>query len=282
MMRVMAIAIIVLGCAYWGMAADDSVPPSSPPATQPASPLAKELTLDLGNGVTMQFVLIPAGKFTMGSNEPVTEEWRKEAPAHEVTISTPFYMSIYEVTEAQYAQVTGIRPPSTGGERRSRNGVSWYNALDFCEQLTARMGRMALLPSEAQWEYAARAGSTTRFTFGDDPAQLNDYAWTRQNTVDAQGKLIAPNLRIREAGKRKPNAWGLYDMYGNVWEWCSDWYGDYDGKPVADPAGPDSGERRVIRGGSYFYGADRCNSTARHAYYPATSVPGIRVIVLPE
>jgi len=263
------LVLIVFGCTACLSAGEAKAPP-------------KELILNLGNGVGMQLVLIPAGRFTMGSKTPSTKPGQNDGPVHEVTISKPFYLAIHEVTREQYGQVAGGSNEPTDRGRLPQGNFSWFKAMDFCEQLTARTGRTALLPTEAQWEYAARAGSSTRFCFGDDPAMLVEYGWTRANTYDDQGKLKNRTVTIREVGKAKANAWGLYDMYGNHWEWCADWYGDYTAAAAIDPTGAESGKRRIVRGGSYYFDAGRCNSSARHAYVPTANASGFRVVVLVE
>jgi formylglycine-generating enzyme required for sulfatase activity len=202
--------------------------PKSYPAT---------LTLDLGKGVTMKLVLIRAGTFMMGS--PDSEKGRKadESPQHEVTISKPFYMGVTEVTQAQYEAVMGTNPSGLKGPTNPVNNVSWYEASDFCRKLSAKTGKAFRLPTEAEWEYACRAGSKTRFSFGDSDSALGDYAWFGSKT--------------RPVGQKKPNAWGLYDMHGNVGEWCADRYGPYSSEASVDSQGATSGGVRVLRGGSW-------------------------------
>ena len=255
------------------------------------SQILKELTLDLGNNVAMKLVLIPAGKFIMGSAESTKDEPSKggKATPHEVTISKPFYMGIYPVTQGQYEQVIGNRSPFQA-PLRPITGLNWFEAVEFCEQISMKMGKVVLLPTEAQWEYACRAGTTTRFSFGDDPGQLKDYGWTRQDSVDAKGVVMKGP--IRDVGKLKPNPWGLYDMHGNVSTWCADWYAEYGPKAAIDPQGPDySGQqptyatrRRVARGGSYSFSAEDCTSSSRHRYVPMDHRPysGIRVVVMAD
>ena len=187
----------------------------------------KALTLDLGNGVSMKLVLIPSGKFMMGS--PDSEETRKtnETPRHEVTISKPFYFGVYTVTQEQYEQIMGKNPSTCTGAHKPVDTVSWSDAMEFCKKLSVKTGKTATLPTEAQWEYACRAGSETRFGFGDDEADLGDYAWYDKNS----------DLTTHPVGQKKPNEWGLYDMHGNVWQWCQDWYGDYSAASKTDPPG---------------------------------------------
>jgi formylglycine-generating enzyme required for sulfatase activity len=193
-----------------------------------------ELTLDMGGGVTMKMVLIRPGKFRMGDEG----EGR-----HEVTISKPFYMGVTEVTQAQYVAVMGTNPSKFKGATNPVEAVSWNDATEFCKKLSEKTRQVVRLPTEAEWEYACRAGTQTAFSFGDDPAALGDYAKWAGNS----------GMRAHPVGWKKPNSWGLYDMHGNVLEWCADWYGEYPKGPVTDPSGPATGNGyRVVRGGSWF------------------------------
>ena len=244
-------------------------------------PVAKEL--DLGGGVTMKLVLIPKGEFMMGS--PAGESGRDddEGPQHRVRITKPFYMGVTQVTQGQWRAVMGTEPWS--GQKcpgRSKdaamNHVSWNAATEFCGKLSQRAGTTVRLPMEAEWEYACRAGSTTRFCFGDSDDELGAYAWYEDNAWDVGEKYP------HSVAKKKPNAWGLYDMHGNVWEWCRDWYDeDYYGKsPGVDPEGPRSGSARVLRGGSWDYAPCGCRSAGRGGLNPSNAnggLLGFRVVV---
>ena len=212
-----------------------------------------EVALDVGRGVKMKLVLIPAGTFVRGS--PPTEKGRRDEPRHTVTISTPFWMGVTEVTQAQWLAVMGTSPwrgrkdVRPAAECPAAN-ISWNDASAFCVELgrkTRPAGWLVRLPTEAEWEYACRAGSAARFCFGDDESNLSDYAWYIKNTVQA-GRNHAQGV-----ARKRPNAWGLYDMHGNVVEWCMDWYGKYAsaGVTAADPRGPTSGRMRVLRGGAF-------------------------------
>jgi len=230
----------------------------SRPATASATQPAKELLLDLGNlgakKVTMQLVLVPAGKFVMGSPATETDPEHarpKNEVQHEVTISKAFYMGVTEVTQTQYEAVMGKNPSKFKGPTQPVDLVSWDEAVEFCKRVSIKTGKTVCLPTEAQWEYAARAGSKARYSFGDRDADLGDYAWYIANSLDR-----ATGLRTTHpVGLKKPNAWGLYDMQGNVWEWCADWYAaNYGGKDKdLDPTGPATGSIRVLRGGSWTY-----------------------------
>ena len=205
---------------------------------------ARELVVHLGGGVSIEFVLIPAGQFTMGDEKG----WSWEKPFHKVTITKPFYLCRYEVTQEQWQAVMGRNPSRFRGPKNPVDSVGWQSCQDFAARLSEKFGAGGArfsLPTEAQWEYACRAGTTTRYSFGDDPyaGGLDDYAWWGMN---AKGTT-------HPVGQKKPNAWGLYDMHGNVFEWFADrWAEDYYGKsPAEDPGGPAAGDSRGLRGGSW-------------------------------
>ncbi|MCY2924212.1 MAG: formylglycine-generating enzyme family protein [Planctomycetota bacterium] len=242
------------------------------PASPPAGGASKELTLDLG-GAAMKLVLIPAGKFTMGSPEGEKDRQRHEGPQREVTISKAFYMGVCEVTQEQYEAIMGKNPSAFKDAKNPVERVSWNDAVEFCKALTAKTGKTVRLPTEAECEYACRAGTKTRFSFGDADADLYKYGnyCDKSNTNGVSWKDEAHDDghdKTAPVGSYKPNAWGLYDMYGNVAEWCSDWYADsYAKAGTRDPQGPDSGSLRVLRGGGWYDNPRRCRSARRH-YYP--------------
>jgi len=226
------------------------------------------LTINLPGNVEMKFRKIPAGKFTMGSPENERERASDEGPQHLVTITNPFYLGVYEVTQAQWKAVMGNNPShfKDCGDDCPVEMVSWNDAQEFIKKLNQIEGSNKYrLPTEAEWEYACRAGTTTRFSFGDDDAVLSQYAWYSVNS----GKRTHP------AGQKKPNAWGLYDMYGNVWEWVHDWFGNYPSASVTDPAGPSSGAYRVFRGGSWLYEPGYVRSAFRFGNLPGSGDGGL-------
>jgi formylglycine-generating enzyme required for sulfatase activity len=287
MTKTIGIAMIVIGAAWWALGAVAAAP-STQPATQPSTQPAKELTLDLGNKVTMKLALIPAGKFLMGSPDGEKDGQTDERPQHEVTISKPFYMGVYEVTQEQYEQIIGKNPSSFKGAKNPVESVSWDEAVAFCQALSRKTGKTVSLPTEAQWEYACRAGTKTRFGFGDkdedlckygnycDKSNTNDLSWQDKDHNDGFDKT-AP------VGSLKANDWGLYDMHGNVWEWCSDWYADsYANAKNQDPQGPDSGTQRVLRGGCWNLYPRCCRSAIRLRLNPDYRFfgNGFRVVVL--
>ena len=249
-------------------------------------------TVDLGNGVTMELVLIPAGEFQMGS--PSNESGRdNNERQHRVRISQPFYMAATEVTRAQFDAFVRATNHRTDAEREGnaygyRDGVwqpidglnwrspgftqdgshpvvcvSWNDAQAFCLWLSRRSGLNIHLPTEAQWEYACRAGSSSRFSFGDSDSQLGDYAWHGPYNGGNSNNQTHP---VRQ---KRANAWGLYDMHGNVWEWCSDRYNsDYPSSSVTDPTGPRTGGSRVLRGGGWLNDPRNCRSANRRRLTP--------------
>jgi formylglycine-generating enzyme required for sulfatase activity len=199
--------------------------------------------LTVSNSIGMQLRLIPPGEFMMGSP---ASEWgpRDNETLHVVRITKPFYLSATEVTQAQYERVMGTNPSHSKGPFKPVEKVSWHDAMEFFRTLSVREGEEYRLPTEAEWEYACRAGTTTAYSFGDDTSQLEKYAWYTVNS----------GRTTHAVGAKLPNAWGLYDMHGNVWEWCQDWYGDYGNeKVVTDPTGPAEGRDRVLRGGAFSY-----------------------------
>jgi formylglycine-generating enzyme required for sulfatase activity len=254
------LAVVVCGCAQKVGDAE---------ANRHLGP-APTLSLDCGGGVTMDLIYIEPGRFTMGS--PASEVGREDNETqHEVTITKGFYLGKYEVTQAQYQAVVGSNPSNWKEASRPVEQVTWNDATEFCNRLTQRAGKQVRLPTEAEWEYACRAGSTTRFCFGDSDGGLGEYAWFDGNSGN----------QTHAVGAMKPNAWGLYDMHGNVWEWCEDWYGSYPSGTVNDPTGRGSGRSRVMRGGSWDSDADYCSSASRNGIDPSLRDLdiGIRVAV---
>jgi formylglycine-generating enzyme required for sulfatase activity len=222
----------------------------------------------------MKLVLIPAGKFTMGS--PDNEQGREsnEGPQREVTISRPFFMGIYEVTQKQYEQIMGNKACGTMGDKYPMESVSWDEAVEFCRKVSQKTGKTVKLPSEAQWEYACRAGTKTRFNFGDKDEDLSEYGWWGGDKGNSDKKT-------HPVGQKKPNNFGLYDMHGNVCEWCSDWYDYYPRADARDPQGPEIGNYRLQRGGCWSFNPRFCRSAARVAVGAAARVhfAGFRVVV---
>ncbi len=240
----------------------------APPRTKSALP--EDLSLDCGSGVKMKLKLIPDGSFIMGSNEATDEK-----PSHKVVITKPFYMGIYPVTQAQYKVITVRNPSDFKGDSNPVEQVSWDEANDFCKELSLITGKSIKLPTEAQWEYAARAGTTTKYSFADSESSLDLYGWVKGNSEN----------RTHPVGQKRSNPWGLYDMNGNVWEWCYDWYGEkfYSESDRQDPVNLQCWSSRVLRGGSWGSEPCRCRSASRYWYNPINiaSIFGFRVVWLP-
>lgn len=264
----LASGILGLGCAQEGDVADVGSP---------------ALVVELPGGVEMEFVRIDSGAFLRGS--PVTEPGRDadESPLSEVRISRPFHLGRTEITQAQWVAVMGSRPwagldfVEEGPEYPAVN-VSWDQVQGFVDRMnTLAAADLYRLPTEAEWEYACRGGTTTRWSFGDDPSLLGDHAWHTGNTWDA-GRRHA-----QAVATRRPNRWGLHDMHGNVCEWVQDWYAaDYYGRaPGTDPPGPSAGEQRVYRGGYFHHsGARRLRSANRFHAVPGARAASIGVRLL--
>jgi formylglycine-generating enzyme required for sulfatase activity len=232
------------------------VPPE--PGDEPRLPESaarpKEIGIDLDGGVKLEMVLIPAGSFMMGSNLG-----HNEKPVHKVRITRPFYLGKYLVTQEQWEAVMDSNPSRCKGPKNPVELVSWDDCQQFFDKLNAKSGPGGgkfQLPTEARWEYACQAGSTTRYCFGDDESGLGEYAWYSGNSGG----------KTHPVGEKKPNAWGLYDMHGNVCQWCADWYDAayYAGSPTDDPTGPETGSARVIHGCCWYSYAPDCRSANRY------------------
>jgi formylglycine-generating enzyme required for sulfatase activity len=243
----------------------------------------------------LEMVAIPGGTFLMGSAEDDAQAYSEEHLQHRVTVSD-FLMACYPVTRKQYREVTGRRflwwRWYALHPRLPANYVSWFEAVQFCNALSAQQGLQPCylidgeqvtwdeeadgyrLPTEAEWEYAVRADTTTRWFCGDEATALGNYAWYAENA----------GRRVKPVGQKKPNPWGLYDMAGNVWEWCWDWYGPYAAEAVYDPSGPATGTARVLRGGAYRVVARHLQSADRFRYVPGSRhfAIGFRVVRRPR
>jgi sulfatase modifying factor 1 len=262
----------------------------------------------LTNSIGMRFVLIPAGTFKMGSQDSVEKvhakcigvsvnpDWATdEHPVHKVKITRAFYMSIYEV-DAKTLESVAPRPNETKDQKdankRRRRGdpraktpvpaqkVWWGEAVTFCEKLTAKDGRKYRLPTEAEWEYACRAGTTTPFSFGE--TVLTNQVNCNHFFPYSDKGIAAPAWQAggaKAGGSYPPNAWGLHEMHGNTSEWCSDWYAPYTKKSQTDPKGPKTGTERVVRGGGSINSPSVCRSAKRSSYAPQNGSIGFRVVM---
>lgn len=252
----------------------------------PDFPLAQAIgqPVDFTNSIGMKFKLISASEFMMGSPEDEKARYDDEGPVHRVRITKPYYLGVHEVTQGEYEKMMGTSPwkgkkYAKEGSDYAANYISWEDAVEFCKKLSKKEGRTYRLPTEAQWEYACRAGSQTAYSFGNDSANLSSYAWWDDN-ADFVGKDYAHRV-----GQKPPNAWGLHDMHGNVWEWCSDRYDKeyYAKSPVDDPTGP-TGSGRVHRGGCWDSHGGSCRSASRRRSAPGSrySFLGIRLALVPS
>ncbi|MGD1153113.1 MAG: formylglycine-generating enzyme family protein [Syntrophales bacterium] len=197
-----------------------------------------------------KFVLIPGGTFMMG-----------DAVLHQVVISKPYYMQVTEVTQGQWRKVMGSNPSmfNTCGDDCPVENISWVDVQEFIRRINQKEGvNKYRLPTEAEWEFACRAGSVTKDAPGGKEDEFGNYAWYDANS----------ERKTHPVATKKPNAWGLYDMHGNVSEWCQDWYDDYPGDAVTDPKGPSSGQHKVMRGGSWLGSTVTLRSTFRSEDYP--------------
>ena len=233
--------------------------------SQPATEQARELQLSLGNNLSLKLVLIPAGKFLMGSPDTEPNRFPNEGPQHEVMISKPFYMSIYTVTQEQYEEImgAGVNPSRFKGATLPVQPMAWEDIAGFCRKLSEKTGQKVRIPTEAEWEYACRAGTRTTWFFGNDMKDGADYGW----------------FMVKEphpVGQKQPNPWGLYDMYGNVAQICSDLaaqypkpsLANYTKDPVTDPTGPAEGTHRIARGQGRWIG--NCRSAGHRGAFSHT------------
>jgi len=338
MWKTVAMVAPVIGMAFAAVAVWGGAGKEATAQTQPAvADKPKDMTLDLGNGVWLKLVQIPAGRFTMGSSDDEKKAAIKEAVAagvpaamapdlfkdevqHQVAISKPFYMGVTHVTVDQFAAFVKDSGYKTDAEKDGwsagieikdgqvvvskvdggswRNPgfdqkgdhpvvqVTWNDATAFCVWLSKKSGKMVTLPTEAQWEYACRAGTTTTYPWGDAPDGGKGWA----NCADQSLKKKLPNepanmkffswddgyVFTSPAASFKPNAFGLYDMIGNAWQWCQDHYGDYDNQAVTDPMGAVAGGCRVLRGGCWNDHPDNCRTACRNGSIPdGRSINGI-------
>jgi formylglycine-generating enzyme required for sulfatase activity len=246
----------------------------------------------------MKLRLIPAGKFLMGSPQTEMERLPPEGPQHEVTLTRPFYLGVYPVTQEEYRRLMGLNPSwfsaEGGGKDRvaemdtSRfpvEEVTWNDTVAFCDRLSAlaaekKAGRVYRLPTEAEWEYACRAGTRTAFWWGDSASSRQaNFNGNFPCSGAAKGPYLERTCRV---GSYRANPWGLYDMHGNVWQWCADWFGEksYGQEGNTDPEGPKDGKLRVLRGGSWVSYGKNCRAANRHWLAPGDrdGYSGFRVV----
>ena len=210
------------------------------------------------NSIGMEFLVVPPGKFKMGSNGGS----QNEIPIHEVELSKSYALGLNEVTEQQYTTIMG-RTPRLLKPASAINSLTWNQATEFCQRLSdlpeeKAAGRIYRLPTEAEWEYACRAGTDTAYSFGDDPTLVTQHAWYNRNSLQD----------AHPPGQKTPNPWGFFDMHGNAWEWCQNWFYEYPSGPTRDPKGPPKGKTRVLRGGGWFHREPDCRSASRFTEDP--------------
>ena len=217
------------------------------------------------NSVDMKFTAVPAGEFVMGSSE--SEQWHiYNEMQQRMKLSKPFYLGVFAVTQGQWRAVMGKNPSDLPIDLKADddlpvNHVSWDDAVAFCQKLSEKEGHKYRLPTEAQWEYACRAGTTTRYNTGDDENALKEAGWYGSNSDN----------KPHSVGQKKQNAWGFYDMHGNVWQWCADWYYErYPEGDVVHTPGAGEGTLRVLRGGCWSAGPAFCRSACRRGNTPST------------
>lgn len=236
--------------------------------------LTNEKTIILPNGLKLEFVLITAGEFNMGSVSTEDGSQQDEWVVHRVKITESFYLGKYEVTQSQYKAIVGENPSFYKDDNCPVENVSWYDAQEFCRKLSTLTGGHFRLPMEAEWEYACRAGTTTAYCNGSGIRSLKRVGWCSYD-----GKRGSSG-RPKPVGQFEPNRWGVYDMHGNVWEWCQDWYGQYSYTAASDPNGTARGTDRVVRGGSWYTDPLICRCATRNALAPTTKENslGFRVV----
>ncbi len=230
------------------------------------------------NSIGMKFALVSAGSFSMGSqsSDDGIDHGKQKDSTHKVILSNSYCIGVFEVTQGQFEKVMRYNPSSCRGGDLPVETVSWTEADAFCKTLSAVQverdaGRQYRLPTEAEWEYACRASSKSDYCCGESSEILNEFAWFGEARSDGSHSV----------GAKKPNKWGLFDMHGNVWEWCNDFEGEYSIDAATDPKGPSTGEYRVFRGGCWFCNAKSCRAWVRRAGNQLTGHPGIgfRVVV---
>lgn len=252
--RISLFVLLFFLCCGWGCSKKESVEVSSSM-----------------NSIGMEFVLVPAGSFFMGCDKNFESCQLPETPQHRVHITQPFYMGKYEVTQEEWVAIMGKNPSKNKGRTKPVENISWNDVQIFIRKLNEREGTtLYRLPTEAEWEYAARAGTQNTYFFGDEEDRLGEYAWFKENSDE----------RTHAVGKLRPNPLGLYDMYGNVAEWTQDLFGNYSGNEETDPVGVTKGLFRSVRGGNLRDAAWACRSARRDYDSAAAQTPerGFRLV----
>ena len=223
------------------------------------SPPSALVHLDLAHNVPLTVALVPPGVFLMGSPDEEKDRYENESPRHSVTITRPFYLGIYPVTQRQWRARMGDNPSQFRGDARPVESVSWPECQSFCEDVAEKLGRPCRLPTEAEWEYACRAGTSTAFHTGEGHKAMRKAGWCSYRGNSGSARETKP------VGMFLPNAFGLYDMHGGVREWCLDDLRRYTKKAQIDPRGGETGSYRVVRGGSWYYSAEDSRAACRYS-----------------
>lgn len=261
---------LTMGCVHQTVADEKAQPQRS----SNVSKSVQRLTIILPGDVPLEMVRIPAGTFRMGARSAAGEDAgtvvKRELPLHQVTIRAAFYLAAYELTQKQWVAVTGHNPSSHPGNLNCPvENVSWNGCQTFIRAINKLEQGVFRLPSEAEWEYACRGGSQTRWSFGDDPKQLTDHAWCADNW--------GTQPQAHPVGGKLPNPFGLYDMHGNMWEWVEDWYHpNYVGLPTDGSANTAENPKypyKVLRGGAWFLDASFCRAAYRNVQFCRVDYP---------
>ena len=281
MKKITLVGLAVFCCLVGGLGAERKTNVDGGTAKIPAwAKVSKEqiaeakklgIPVAFANSAGVKFVLVPAGEFMMGSGDDEVGRYKVEGPQRKVKITKAFYMAIHQLTQGQWKAVMGTTPWKGKGKAHAKDGpdyavnhVCFNDVMDFCAKLGKKEGRTYRLPTEAQWEYACRAGTTTMYFYGDDPGgkKLKEYAWYLENGWDKKELQ-----HVHKVGVYKPNGWGIYDMLGNVWELCMDaMYPNYEGAP-SDERARTGNDNRALRGGGLRSTDRRCRVASRHAYH---------------
>ena len=229
------------------------------------------ISIPVKDGISIDMVRVEAGTFTMGATPEMKDPYEDEKPTHRVTLTNDYYMGKYEVTQALWQTVMGNNPSNFKGDNLPVEKVSWDDCQEFISKLNRITGKTFRLPTEAEWEYAARGGNKSRGYQYSGSNNLLDVAWFRDNS----------GSKTHAVGTKQPNELGIYDMSGNVCEWCHDWYGAYSSSSQVNPTGANSGSYRVIRGGSWYFSAMYSRSSCRYEHAPGyrSTIFGLRLVL---
>ena len=229
------------------------------------------ITIPVKNGISIDMVRVEAGTFTMGATPEMENPWDDEKPTHQVTLTNDYYIGKYEVTQALWKAVMGKNPSKFKGESLPVEKVSWNDCQEFLSKLNKITGKKFRLPTEAEWEYAARGGKKSRGYQYSGSNNILDVAWYGDNS----------GFKTHAVGSKQANELGIYDMTGNVWEWCQDWKGSYSSSSQTNPTGAASGSDRVFRGGGWYCTARNCRSSYRYYYTPVNRYDdlGLRLVL---